>query len=145
MALRTKKSSWHIMKPAVTSHRKFYCSGFGRFQYDGLLTGQHRGIIPATETDAFLALAPADRVLNELTHTWQFKPGPGARYYKDASWAYLILEFGFIVSSRVFLRFDRYGFLSQITPTFLDRMQTRSSRTDAGINYQRCRTNLRPA
>lgn len=122
---------------------QFYVFGLGRYQYDGTLVNgtdvvvngtPPGGILPGTETDAFLGFGPGYRVINKTDHTWRVQGGPGARYFKGAN-GVSDTEASIIVSSRYY-----YGLTDTVSFTMDTDILSSDANTvisnDAGVNFK---------
>lgn len=122
---------------------QFYMFGLGRYQYDGtLINGTNApiggvapgGVLPGSETDAFLGFGPGYRAINTENQTWRVQGGPGARYYKGAN-GVSDTEASFIVSSRYFVGLtDTLNFTND-TDILSSKVNTVVS-NDAGFNFK---------
>ncbi|MGC1494183.1 MAG: DUF481 domain-containing protein [Sulfitobacter sp.] len=122
---------------------QFYVFGLGRYQYDGtLINGTNApiggvlpgGVLPGTETDAFLGFGPGYRAINTENQTWRVQGGPGARYYKGAN-GVSDTEAAFIVSSRYFLGLTDTVSFTNDTDILSSKVNTVVS-NDAGVNFK---------
>lgn len=124
-------------------NEQFYMFGLGRFQYDGtLINGTNApiggvapgGVLPGTETDAFLGFGPGYRAINTETQTWRVQGGPGARYFKGAN-GVSDTEAAIIVSSRYFVGLTDTVSFTNDTDVLSSKINTVVS-NDAGINFK---------
>ena len=113
---------------------QLYAFALGRFQYDGLLTGESNEIRPGSETDAFLGFGPGYRVINQPNMTWRVQAGPGVRYFKDAD-DNSDTEVGFIASSRFFYGITDSVAFTNDTDVLGSDVNTIVS-NDAGVNFK---------
>jgi len=122
---------------------QFYMFGLGRYQYDGvLINGTNAaiggvppgGVLPGSETDAFLGFGPGYRAINTANQTWRVQGGPGVRYYKGAN-GVSDTEGAFIVSSRYFYGLTDTVSFTNDTDVLSSKVNTVVS-NDAGVNFK---------
>lgn len=113
---------------------QFYMFGLGRYEYDGLTVDGMGGVLPGSETDAFLGFGPGYRVINKETQTWRVQAGPGVRYFKDRT-GVSESEVGFIAASRYYYALNDTVTFTMDTDVLGSDVNTVFG-NDAGFNFK---------
>ncbi|TBN43825.1 DUF481 domain-containing protein [Paracoccus subflavus] len=124
---------------------QFYAFALGRFEIDSLVDGEadYAGDDVSEELtdlrrDGFLGFGPGYRVINSDTTTWRVQAGVGVRYTQTGQ-QYIDdesdTETGYIVSSRLYHRFNDMVFITNDTD-YLTSDANDVATNEFGVNFR---------
>lgn len=133
---------------------RLYAFALGRLQVDGLadgvddLTGETitaassdevRQELNSKHRDAFLGVGPGYRILNSAETTWRVQAGIGVRYTQTAAQKLIdedTTETGYIVSSRLYHRFNDTIFITNDTDILTSKDGNDVATNEFGVNFK---------